>query len=95
MRTHYCGKVSDESLGDSVTVCGWVHRRRDHGGVIFIDLRDHHGLVQAVFDPDTQESFSAAEQVRPEYVLKITGQVRPRPEGTVNPDLPTGELEKV
>ena len=93
MRTHYCGKVSDESLGDTVTVCGWVHRRRDHGGVIFIDLRDHHGLVQAVFDPDTQESFSAAEQVRPEFVLKITGQVRPRPEGTVNPDLPTGEIE--
>ena len=93
MRTHYCGLVDENLNGETVTVCGWVHRRRDHGGVIFIDLRDHHGLLQTVFDPDTLETFQIAEQVRPEYVLQIEGRVRPRPEGTVNPDLPTGQIE--
>jgi len=93
MRTHYCGLVNEGLDGETVTVCGWVHRRRDHGGVIFIDLRDHHGLLQTVFDPDTLETFQIAEQVRPEYVLKITGRVRPRPEGTKNADLPTGQIE--
>ena len=93
MRTHYCGLVDERLDGETVTVCGWVHRRRDHGGVIFIDLRDHEGLLQTVFDPDTPETFEIAEQVRPEYVLRIEGQVRPRPEGTVNPDLPTGRVE--
>ncbi len=93
MRTHYCGLVDARLVGERVILCGWVHRRRDHGGVIFIDLRDHEGLVQAVFDPDTPETFRIAEQVRPEYVLKIEGRVRPRPEGTVNPELPTGEIE--
>ena len=93
MRTHYCGLVDEQLDGETVTVCGWVHRRRDHGGVIFIDLRDHEGLLQTVFDPDTPETFEIAEQVRPEYVLQIEGRVRPRPEGTVNPDLPTGRVE--
>ena len=93
MRTHYCGLVDEQLDGEAVTVCGWVHRRRDHGGVIFIDLRDHEGLLQTVFDPDTPETFEIAEQVRPEYVLQIEGRVRPRPEGTVNPDLPTGQVE--
>ena len=93
MRTHYCGLVDERLDGETVTVCGWVHRRRDHGGVIFIDLRDHEGLLQTVFDPDTLETFEIAEQVRPEYVLQIEGRVRPRPEGTVNPDLPTGQVE--
>jgi len=93
MRTHYCGLVDERLDGETVTVCGWVHRRRDHGGVIFIDLRDHHGLLQTVFDPDTPETFAIAEQVRPEYVLRIQGRVRPRPEGTVNTDLPTGQIE--
>ena len=93
MRTHYCGQVNETLDGETVTVCGWVHRRRDHGGVIFIDLRDRDGLLQVVFDPDTPEPFSVAERVRNEYVLKVTGRVRPRPEGTINPDLPTGQIE--
>jgi len=93
MRTHPCGVVTTEQLGETVTFCGWVHRRRDHGGVIFIDLRDHTGLVQVVFDPDRRETFALAEQVRNEFVLRITGRVRDRPEGTVNPDLSTGAIE--
>ena len=93
MRTHYCGLVDESLNGETVTVCGWVHRRRDHGGVIFIDLRDRHGLLQTVFDPDTPETFAIAEEVRPEYVLRIEGKVRPRPEGTINPELPTGQIE--
>ncbi len=93
MRTHYCGELSDSHDGQEVVLCGWVHRRRDHGGVIFIDLRDREGLVQVVFDPDRAEVFELAEQVRSEYVLRIHGRVRPRPEGTVNPDLPTGAIE--
>jgi len=93
MRTHYCGDLNSSHDGQEVVLCGWVQRRRDHGGVIFIDLRDREGLVQVVFDPDRAEIFSRAEQVRSEFVLRITGRVRPRPEGTVNPDLPTGEIE--
>ncbi|MBK5964102.1 aspartate--tRNA ligase [Thiocystis minor] len=93
MRTHYCGELNDSHDGQEVVLCGWVQRRRDHGGVIFIDLRDREGLVQIVFDPDRAEVFSRAEQVRSEYVLKITGRVRPRPAGTVNADLPTGAIE--
>ena len=93
MRTHYCGAVNESLIGDEVVVCGWVHRRRDHGGVIFIDLRDHTGLVQAVFDPDTEAAFATADSVRSEYVLRIAGRVRHRPEGTVNPELPTGKIE--
>ena len=93
MRTHNCGAVNTEHLEQTVEFCGWAHRRRDHGGVIFIDLRDHTGLVQVVFDPDRAEIFALAEQVRNEFVLKITGRVRNRPEGTINPDMPTGEVE--
>lgn len=93
MRTHPCGVITREQLDAEVTFCGWVHRRRDHGGVIFIDLRDHTGLVQIVFDPDRAETFARAEQVRNEFVLRITGKVRQRPEGTVNSDMVTGEIE--
>ncbi len=93
MRTEYCGLVSRKHLQESVTLCGWVHRRRDHGGVIFIDLRDREGLVQVVCDPDRPEMFKIAEKIRNEFVLKVTGKVRHRPEGTVNPDLISGEVE--
>ena len=93
MRSHYCGALNSSHVAAEVVLCGWTHRRRDHGGVIFIDLRDREGLVQVVFDPDRAEVFQRAEQVRSEYVLRIAGRVRPRPEGTVNPDLPTGEIE--
>ena len=93
MRTHYCGGVSATDIGNSVTLCGWAHRRRDHGGVIFIDLRDREGTVQVVIDPDTPEAFAVAEEVRSEFVLKVVGKVRPRPAGTENPNLPTGMVE--
>ena len=93
MRTHYCGDVNRSHLDQTVTLCGWAHRRRDHGGVIFIDLRDREGLVQVVCDPDRAATFATAEAIRNEFVLKITGLVRNRPEGTVNPNLPTGEIE--
>jgi aspartyl-tRNA synthetase len=93
MRSHYCGQVTEKLLDQEVTLCGWVNRRRDHGGVIFIDLRDREGLVQVVFDPDRAEIFEIAERVRNEYVLRITGRVRLRPEGTVNPELTTGQIE--
>ncbi len=93
MRTHTCGSVNAAHIGQTVIFCGWAHRRRDHGGVIFIDLRDRDGLVQIVCDPDMGEGFKRAEEVRSEYVLRITGLVRPRPEGTVNAHLPTGEVE--
>ena len=93
MRSHYCGVLNASHLDEEVELSGWVHRRRDHGGVIFIDLRDREGLVQVVFDPDEPESFATADQVRNEYVLRVRGRVRRRPEGTVNPDLPTGEIE--
>ncbi len=93
MRTHYCGDVNRSHLDQTVTLCGWAHRRRDHGGVIFIDLRDRQGLVQVVCDPDRAATFATAEAIRNEFVLKITGLVRGRPEGTINPNLPTGEIE--
>lgn len=93
MRTHPCGVITRDQLDATVSFCGWVHRRRDHGGVIFIDLRDHTGLVQVVFDPDREETFARAEEVRNEFVLRITGKVRTRPEGTINPDMTTGEIE--
>lgn len=93
MRSHYCGHVNESHIDQEVQLCGWVHRRRDHGGVIFVDLRDREGLVQVVFDPDCPEMFADAERIRSEYVLRITGKVRNRPEGTVNPDLPTGQIE--
>ncbi len=93
MRTHPCGDITTEHLDTDVVFCGWAHRRRDHGGVIFIDLRDFSGLVQVVFDPDRADIFALAEQVRSEFVLQIRGRVRRRPEGTVNPDMATGEVE--
>ena len=93
MRTHYCGELSAALVDREVTLCGWAHRRRDHGGVIFIDLRDREGLAQVVCDPDRKEAFAAAERVRNEFVLRITGKVRRRPEGTVNPELRSGEVE--
>ncbi|MGH1539803.1 MAG: aspartate--tRNA ligase [Arenicella sp.] len=93
MRTHHCGQVNESLLEQQITVCGWAHRRRDHGGVIFIDLRDASGLLQVVIDPDAEEAFAIAETVRNEFVLQITATVRPRPEGTTNPNLPTGMVE--
>ncbi len=93
MRTHYCGAVTAADIGTVVTLCGWAHRRRDHGGVIFIDLRDREGMVQVVIDPGTPEAFRVAEEVRSEFVLKVEGRVRRRPAGTENPNLPTGEVE--
>lgn len=93
MRSEYCGLVTEELLGQSVSLCGWVSRRRDHGGVIFIDLRDREGLVQVVCDPDRAEMFKAAEGVRNEFCLQIKGVVRARPEGTTNAALKSGKIE--
>ena len=93
MRTHYCGAITDTLVGDTVTICGWVDRRRDHGGVIFLDMRDRDGIVQVVFDPDTEESFALADRVRSEYVLQITGRVRDRDAATINPNMATGRIE--
>jgi aspartyl-tRNA synthetase len=95
MRSHYCGEVTTKLLDKDVTLTGWVHRRRDHGGVIFIDLRDREGLVQVVFNPENSAVFAIAESVRSEYVLQIKGRVRHRPDGTVNTNLKTGEIEVV
>ncbi|HKK22678.1 MAG TPA: OB-fold nucleic acid binding domain-containing protein, partial [Pseudohaliea sp.] len=83
MRSHYCGVLGNANIDDTVTLCGWVDRRRDHGGVIFLDLRDREGIVQVVFDPDTEEHFERADRVRSEYVLRVTGRVRARSEATV------------
>ena len=93
MRTHNCGEVTEKHIDSTVELCGWVNRRRDHGGVIFIDLRDRTGIVQVVFDPDEEKAFELAEHVRNEYVLRVKGRVRHRPEGTVNLNIPTGKIE--
>ncbi len=93
MRTHYCGQLNAGHVDQIVTLCGWNHRRRDHGGVIFIDLRDREGLAQVVCDPDRADMFKLAESVRNEFVLKITGKVRRRPAGTENPNMPSGAIE--
>jgi len=94
MRSHYCGHIDPSLVGRTISVAGWVHRRRDHGGVIFVDLRDREGLLQVVFDPsDDAAIFQVAEGLRSEYVIRVSGKVRPRPEGTVNPNLPTGAVE--
>lgn len=93
MRSHYCGELNESHLDQNVLLYGWVHRRRDHGGVIFLDVRDREGVAQVVYDPDTVESFAIAEDVRNEFVIKIEGRVRLRPDGTVNPDMPTGKIE--
>ena len=93
MRSHYCGDVNAAAIDSEITVCGWVHRRRDHGGVIFVDLRDRSGLLQVVFDPDEPSIFETAERLRGEFVIQVTGRVRARPEGTVNANLASGEVE--
>ena len=93
MRSHLCGEVKGDCEGKEVEVYGWVHRRRDHGGVIFLDVRDHSGILQVVFDPDFKDSFEVADSVRNEYVLRATGRVRKRPAGSENPDMVTGEVE--
>ncbi len=93
MRTHYCGLVTDAELGKTITLCGWVNRRRDHGGVIFIDLRDREGYVQVVCDPDRAATFATAEHLRNEYCVQVTGLVRARPEGTVNENIGSGKIE--
>lgn len=93
MRSHYCGQLNETLVDQTVTVCGWVHRRRDHGGVIFLDMRDRDGIAQFVVDPDTAEAFANADRARSEYVLRVTGRVRLRPEGTQNPNMPTGLIE--
>ena len=93
MRSHYCGLVDEKLIDETVTLCGWVDRRRDHGGVIFLDMRDREGVVQVVFDPDTEEHFQKADSVRSEFVLCITGRVRARTEATVNPGMASGRIE--
>ena len=93
MRTHYCGELNESHIDQAVTLCGWVHRRRDHGGVIFLDLRDRDGITQVVYDPDTEASFATAEQVRNEFVVKVQGKVRARPAGTENREMSTGMIE--
>ncbi|MFN3161968.1 MAG: aspartate--tRNA ligase [Pseudohongiellaceae bacterium] len=93
MRSHYCGELNESHVDQEVSLCGWVHRRRDHGGVIFLDVRDRDGLTQVVFDPDTAKSFATAEGVRNEFVIRVQGKVRLRPEGTINADMPTGKIE--
>ncbi|KXS39250.1 MAG: aspartyl-tRNA synthetase [Halomonadaceae bacterium T82-2] len=93
MRSHYCGQLNETLVDQEVTLCGWVHRRRDHGGVIFLDMRDRDGIAQVVVDPDTPEAFASADRARSEFVLRIRGRVRMRPEGTQNPGMPTGLIE--
>src|SRR5450432_3515967 len=95
MRTHYCGQITASLIGQKVAVAGWVHRRRDHGGVIFVDLRDREGLVQVVCNPDAAEVFANAEKLRNEFVVRVTGTVRARPGGTTNANLATGQVEIV
>ncbi len=93
MRSHYCGQVDERLLGQQVTVAGWVHRRRDHGGVIFVDLRDREGLLQIVFDPQAAAVFGEAERLRNEFVIRVAGRVRARPDGTANANLASGRVE--
>ena len=93
MRTHYCGDITTAQVGQDVELVGWVHRRRDHGGVVFLDVRDRSGIVQVVYDPDTPDSFAVADRARSEYVLRLAGRVRERPPGSVNPDMKTGAVE--
>ncbi len=93
MRSHYCGEITETLIDETVTFCGWVHRRRDHGGVIFLDVRDREGLVQVVFDPDTVDAFNIANSVRSEFVIQITGRVRARPTGSENDGMTTGQIE--
>ena len=93
MRSHFCGELNESNVDEDVVLCGWIHRRRDHGGVIFLDLRDREGLAQVVYDPDTKESFKIAEGLRNEFVVEVKGRVRLRPSGTINDEMPTGRIE--
>ena len=93
MRSHFCGELNESNIDENVILCGWVHRRRDHGGVIFLDLRDRDGIAQVVYDPDAEESFGIAEGVRSEFVVLVNGRVRRRPEGTINKEMATGHIE--
>ena len=93
MRTHYCGELGSQQLDQDISVCGWINRRRDHGGVIFVDLRDNKGMLQVVFDPDDADMFARAETLRNEFVIRVDGRLRVRPEGTCNPEMATGEVE--
>ncbi|TAL58498.1 MAG: aspartate--tRNA ligase [Legionella sp.] len=95
MRTHYCATVNEKNLNEEVTVCGWVHNRRDHGGVIFLDIRDHSGLLQVVYEPENQTVFAIAEKLRHEFVVKLKGIVKNRPEGMINDNMPTGRVEVI
>ncbi len=93
MRSHYCGDINSSDIGNNIEISGWVHKRRDHGGVIFLDIRDLHGIVQVVFNPDLKEIFDTADSCRSEYVVNIQGSVRERIEGAINPKMATGEIE--
>ena len=93
MRSHNCEQINESLIGEIITVAGWAQRRRDHGGVIFIDLRDSSALLQVVVDPDAESAFAIADTVRSEHVLQVTAKVRARPQGTTNPDMPTGMVE--
>ena len=95
MKSHYCGEITSSNLKEKVTICGWIHRRRDHGGVIFLDVRDIKGICQAVVNPDNKESFQLAESIRNEFVVQIEGVVRNRLDGTINKNMKTGEIEEV
>ena len=93
MKSHYCGEITSSNLKEEVIICGWIHRRRDHGGVIFLDVRDIKGICQVVVNPGNEESFKLAESIRNEFVVQISGLVRERLEGTVNENMHTGEIE--
>ena len=93
MRTHHCGKLNKDHLNNEVTICGWIHRRRDHGGVIFLDVRDTTGIVQVVVNPENDQAFKIADEIRSEYVIKATGIVEVRPDDSQNEQLLTGEIE--
>ena len=95
MRSHYCGQIDRARIGETLSVAGWVHGRRDHGGVIFVDLRDRSGLLQVVFDPGQKDIFGDAERLRSEFVIAVRGRVRARPAGMINPKIASGEVELV
>ena len=93
MRSHYCGEVTSKDLNSDISICGWVHRRRDHGGIIFLDIRDIKGICQVVVNPENKVAFDTADNCRNEFVIKVTGKVLKRPDGTINANMITGEIE--